>query len=933
MRRTITAGVVAAMAAVAAMAFGAGAEKRALGHDDFDNWKGVTNYGVSRNGAWAAYAVNPQEGDGELYFRNVKTGKSVMIPRGYKPQFTADGKYGVALIKPQYSKTRKAKITKKKDHEMPTDSLAMVDLETLKVEKVADVKSYKLGRDGGDWVAWVSTDTAYIKAKELKDKDINRPVVMYDMETGQKRAIKYVKDFVFSRDGGKLALSIEKPEKDTLATNSVGMVFFPDTSYVLIDRDKKFYGTPVLDYAGEKLAYTCSDDTVKSGTKDVKIFVSDLRHEMRSPREVVMSYKDRQGNVLRPNEYTTPKFSHNGKRLIGGVAPVIAPDDTTIYDFETGKLDIWRWDAPMTPPQEKHNLDDIKKVSYPVVVNLDNGKQTLLTDNLLETVEPDDRWDSDWVLVVDRNESVVSEQWNYFVPTRMYVMNVNTGEKREVGKFMLDQQPQLSPSGNYVAWFDNRTWNVYDIKNNRTVDAGKDVPEPLWDTLDEHPSPSMAWGSAGWSKDDGRFLVYGKCDIWSLDPKGEAKPVNLTKGKGEADGVRIRYKELDPEHRYLSDGDVMTLSLYDYKDHYYGMGWMRYGKNDTPHFEVLDGHEYSYVRKAKDAPVYTWTRGNFSEIPEVWLSKGTAFEKAQKLTQVSDQLKDVKWGTARLVKWHAYDGKPSEGVLYVPDDLDTSKQYPMLCVFYETGTEDLYSHYTMQPSWSWVNYGFYVSRGYVVFVPDIHYTSGRPGEDAYNYVCSGVEEMCRRYPWINKDKVGIDGQSWGGYQTAFLVTRTNMFACAGSGAPVSNMTSAYGGIRWESGDSRQAQYEQGQSRIGGNLWDKTQQYIANSPVFYANRVNTPLLIMHNDNDGAVPWYQGIEMFMALRRLQKPVWMLQYNGESHNIKARKNRKDITKRLQQFFDHYLKDDPMPKWMKDGVPMIRKGQEFGFELIEEK
>ena len=257
----------------------------------------------------------------------------------------------------------------------------------------------------------------------------------------------------------------------------------------------------------------------------------------------------------------------------------------------------------------------------------------------------------------------------------------------------------------------------------------------------------------------------------------------------------------------------------------------------------------------------------------------------------------------------------------------------MLCVFYETGTEDLYSHYTMQPSWSWVNYAFYVSRGYVVFVPDIHYTSGRPGEDAYNYVCSGVEEMCRRYPWINKDKVGIDGQSWGGYQTAFLVTRTNMFACAGSGAPVSNMTSAYGGIRWESGDSRQAQYEQGQSRIGGNLWDKTQQYIANSPVFYANRVNTPLLIMHNDNDGAVPWYQGIEMFMALRRLQKPVWMLQYNGESHNIKARKNRKDITKRLQQFFDHYLKDDPMPKWMKEGVPMIRKGQEFGFELIEDE
>ena len=171
----------------------------------------------------------------------------------------------------------------------------------------------------------------------------------------------------------------------------------------------------------------------------------------------------------------------------------------------------------------------------------------------------------------------------------------------------------------------------------------------------------------------------------------------------------------------------------------------------------------------------------------------------------------------------------------------------------------------MEPSWSWVNYPFYVSRGYIVFVPDIHYTAGVPGECAWNYVCSGAEELCKRYDWIDKDRIGIDGQSWGGYQTAYLVTRTNMFACAGSGAPVANMTSAFGGIRWGSGSSRQAQYEMGQSRIGRNLWDAPELYIANSPVFHADRVNTPLLIMHNDQDGAVPWYQGIEMFMALRR--------------------------------------------------------------------
>ena len=913
----------------ASAAFQAAGEKRALTHEDFDAWKEVVNYGLTCDGAWAAYGVEPQEGDGELYFRNTATGRSLMVARGYKPGFTADGKYAVALIKPFHADTRQGKIDKKKDHEMPQDSMIIVELKTLRTQKIPSVTGYKLGQDGGDWVAWQTCDTAYIKPAKLKDKDVSRPVVVQDMATGNRKVLKNVKHYGFSRDGRKLAMTIIKEDKDSTATNSIGYISLPDTSYVVLDRDKRFYSAPVMDYGCNRLAYTCSDDTVKSGTKNAQVFVTDLRHEMNSPRQVTLEFRDRQGNPLRPNEYTRLEFSHNGRRLIAGVAPVIAPDDTTIYDFETGKLDIWRWDAPMTPPQEKHYLDQIKEQSLPVVVNLEDGRQVLLADNVLQEVKPGNRWDSDWALVIDPTETMVENQWNYFTPTRMLAVNVNTGERREIGKFMREEEPQVSPDGKYVAWFMDRTWHVYDIATGKTADVGANVPTELWDTIDEHPSPSMPWGTAGWTKGDGRFLVYDKNDIWSLDPKGETRPENLTAGRGAEQGIRIRYRNLDPERRFISDGDLMTLELFDYKDKYNGMGWMRYGKDKAPHLAVLDGHSYTRVRQAKDADVFTWQRGNFEEIPEIWLSRNTEFARAKQLTDVNSQLKDIRWGKAQLVRWHTYDGKESEGVLYVPDDLDTSRQYPMLCVFYETGSEDLYSHYIMQPSWSWVNYPFYVSRGYVVFVPDIHYTSGRPGEDAYNYVCSGVEEMCRRYPWINKDKIGIDGQSWGGYQTAFLVTRTDMFACAGSGAPVANMTSAYGGIRWESGDSRQPQYEQGQSRIGGNLWDKTQQYIANSPVFYANRVHTPLLIMHNDNDGAVPWYQGIEMFMALRRLQKPVWMMQYNGESHNIRARKNRKDITRRLQQFFDHYLKDDPMPRWMKEGVPMIRKGQEFGFEL----
>jgi len=185
------------------------------------------------------------------------------------------------------------------------------------------------------------------------------------------------------------------------------------------------------------------------------------------------------------------------------------------------------------------------------------------------------------------------------------------------------------------------------------------------------------------------------------------------------------------------------------------------------------------------------------------------------------------------------------------------------------------------------------------------------------------------FPFIDRKKIGIQGQSWGGYQTAWLITQTNMFAAAMAGAPVSNMTSAYGGIRWESGLSRMFQYENNQSRIGATLWDKPLQYIENSPLFYVPKIKTPLLIMHNDNDGAVPWYQGIELFTAMRRLNKPVWMLTYNNEEHNLKAESwaNRMDLTIRMKQFFDHYLKDEPMPWWMQYGVPAIQKGKELGY------
>lgn len=929
-----------------------------LDHDSFDGWKSAKLSRLSNDGRWAVWQTTPQEGDGFLTLRDTRNGREIIIERGYKPTFTADSKWAVAMIKPLFQATRKAKIDKKKDFDMPQDSLAIINLTTGNVEKIARAISYKIGDKSGDWVAWLSSDTTLIKPKALKDKEAGRPLMIRNLNTKNVKTINWVKDYVMSEDGSKLALTLKKHDSDSTASDGIGVVLLPDTSFVLIDRDRPFYGTPVFDKAGKQMAFTLSDDSIKSGTKHARLFLVNMEKPHATPMEMLSdvytatapnlamphaddpelqdelmkkrseAIRNASGKHLFINQYSKPLFSENGRRLIIGVAPEIAPDDTTIVDFERADLDIWRWDAPITPPQEKANLEKLRKTTYPVAIDIASGKHVLTTDSPWTEVLPADRWDSRWVVIRDPKDKMTMRQWDYTAPTELTLVDIETGKIIPVATvYKEDGDP--SPAGKYVIWYKDRDYHVYDIATGKTANITKDLPYPVWDETQDNPMPLMAYGMAGWSENDEAVLIYDKHDIWSLDPKGEREPICLTAGDGRANNRRYRYLALDPEERSIKPGQKMILSVHDYSDKNDGIATLRYGKSAKPSIKTLVPYKFNQITKAKDAETYAFVKANFSTSPDVYIATSDDFAKAKKVSDINPQMKDYAWGTAELVKWYAYNGELTEGVLYRPGDFDPNKKYPMLVVFYELNSEELNRHYTMEPSWSWVNYPFYASRGYVVFVPDVKYAAGVPGESAYNYICSGVEDLVKRYPWIDSSKIGIDGQSWGGYQTAYLVTRTNMFACAGSGAPVANMTSAFGGIRWGSGDSRQPQYEQGQSRIGRNLWEAPELYIANSPVFHADRVNTPLLIMHNDDDGAVPWYQGIELFMALRRLEKPVWMLQYNGEAHNIKARKNRKDITIRLQQFFDHYLKGDPMPRWMKEGIPMVRKGQDMATDF----
>jgi dipeptidyl aminopeptidase/acylaminoacyl peptidase len=512
----------------------------------------------------------------------------------------------------------------------------------------------------------------------------------------------------------------------------------------------------------------------------------------------------------------------------------------------------------------------------------------------------------------------------------IYVVDPATGGAKKVAS-KTKGYPTLSPAVQYISWYaeEDSCWRVHAIKKGTTANITAKVPYPVYNELNDVPGEPSPYGMMGWTEDDKDVLVYDRYDIWRLDPEGKKEPENLTRGMGRKEQVRFRYIKLDPEEKFIKRDALVLLDEFSMLDKSSGFATLKLGDNQRPRVLLMQPYDFSNPQKAENAEKLIMTKSNFRECPDLHVTD-MSMTQLEKVSDINPQQKDYLWGTVELMTWIAGDGKPIEGLLYKPENFNPRKKYPLLSYFYERNSDNLHRYFAPSPPSSSVNISLYVSRGYIIFVPDIRYQIGYPGKCAYDCVVPGILALIGK-GFIDSSRIGIQGHSWGGYQVAYLVSHTKMFAAAEAGAPVTNMTSAYGGIRWESGMSRMFQYEKSQSRIGATLWETPLLYIENSALFDAPNIETPLLMLHNDADGAVPWYQGIELFTALRRLGKPAWMLNYNGEPHGIRQRKNQKDFALRMLQFFDHYLMGQPAPVWMTKGIPAIEKGKTMGYELEE--
>ena len=955
--------------------------KPALDHEDTYRWNSIGGRTISADGEWLAYVLTPWDGDPTLVITRTD-GSAERRFRGRSPSFTRDSRHLAFRVPPVKAIVDSLRLEGTRGGDLPGDSLAVVMLaeafagggDDAGVTRAGPIDSFQVPEDGGAFVAYLLSENPEEEGEDEEqteaaaeeegeeeaeeaeeeegeeeeersaeyekrhEKEDGTPLVLLNLDSGAEHTFADVVSYEVADAGTGVAYVTSTEEE---GGDGIYLVDPATGESVEVLGGEGHYEQVAFDESGERLAFLSNVDEWELDQPSFALYRSDggtaekvADHETSGvPADWWIS------------ENGSVDFSEDGDRLFFGTAPRPEPEpDEEILDADRVTLDIWNWRDPYLQPMQLVQANRERNRSYLAVMHEGRDGVVQLGTASVPDVTRTQTGIGDYVLATSDLPHRQKVSWDGRYEDA-YAVDVLTGERRMIVEAVRGfGGASLSPGGTYSYWWDeaDRDWKAAPMDGSAPARSlTGHLPVAFHNELDDHPQGPPPYGAATWIEGDAAMLVYDRNDVWRLDPSGEDDALRLTDGRGA--GVRYRVQRVSEggggnffgfgfgggggAGEGLEEGEVL-FSVFDLGSKASGFARGRTDEAGGLDELVMGDVRYAAPAKAEDAERYVWTRQTFVEFPDLWVGDPD-FGNARKLSDANPQQDEYRWGSAELVHWRSNDRTPLDGILIKPDGFDPSQQYPLMVYFYERMSDGLHSYQPPLPNRASVRFSFYASRGYVVFIPDIPYEIGYPGESGLDAVVPGVQALIAQ-GYIDPDRVGVQGHSWGGYQIAYMITKTNVFAAAEAGAPVSNMTSAYGGIRWQSGMSRMFQYERTQSRIGGTLWDERDRYVHNSPVFFADKIRTPLLMLHNDEDGAVPWYQGIEMFVAMRRLGLPVFMLNYNGEGHGLGRQANQEDWAIRMQQFFDHYLVDAPAPRWMAEGVPAVVKGRDLGLELI---
>ncbi|SMO73448.1 Dipeptidyl aminopeptidase/acylaminoacyl peptidase [Gracilimonas mengyeensis] len=881
-----------------------------LTFQDVMKFEDIGDIELSADGSWVAYEVWPDRGDGVVEVKSTDGRQTFTINLGASPKITPKGKWVAAERKvPLADQLKDSK-------DKPQPGLSVLSTADGGIVQFDSVKAFQFSEDG-KWLAIHHLQSKEVEELKSENKKLGSELVLRELESGTEFSFPFVHEVAFDSLSNYLAYSVV----DTTDEENGLFLFDLNTEETIpVDASASGYYTNLTwDYDQQKLAFTKASYDTSYVESDASLHVWNAENESLT---TLFSEGDASDEfVLRSNNELT--FTNDGNRLFFGLmdaemAAINAQKEEenetpAVYDVndivEERGLDIWHGDDSRIKPHEKKSWESRKNHLYTAVYLLDKNEWVQLADHEM----PDLRvaHNPDVVLGSSQEPYLKEMTWEGFF-NDWYHVDLETGERKLIAE-KLSEGAYLSPGGKFVVYYADKDWHLLDIGSGESRNLTGDLEVPFYDEDHDYPSRVPDYGLAGWIEDDRAVLIYDKYDVWRFETNG-GEPKNITGGEGRENKRIFRIERMNKkwDEAFANNEELLLTSYHDLNKNF---GFYSAHANRSGASRLLEeDKKFTFVEKAKDANAVLYKREAYDEFPNIWVANNWEFKQTEQLTILHDDLKEKwNWGSAELIDWRSVDGTFIQGIVIKPDNYDPEKRYPIMTYYYRFFTNRLHDFNEPKTNHRPV-FAQYVSDGYVVFLPDIRFEIGRPGFAATKSLVPGIQKLIEM-GIADEDKLGLHGHSWSGYQTAFMVTQTDIFDAAVSGAPVSNMTSAYSGIRWGSGLARQFQYEKTQSRIGETLVDAPLKYIENSPVFYADRIKTPMLIMHGDADGAVPWYQSIELYLAMRRYNKDVVFLQYHDEPHHPQKFPNKLDYAIRMKEYFDYYLKGVGQPDWILEG------------------
>jgi dipeptidyl aminopeptidase/acylaminoacyl peptidase len=876
---------------------------------------------ISEDGAWVAWALQPDRGDGKAFVQSTRSSANFTVERGGSPAFSRDGRWVAIVVKPRAAETEGKKV----DQDKQKPGLTLLNTENGDTLSFRRINRFAFSPDAR-WIALLNyapeeKQDSCKKPAKPKNDHAGSELVLRELSTGKEWRVPSVITFAFDTTARFIAYAVGDSSRKENGLSCRDLRTEPSRERSLANGERLLCTNLAWSRSGSCLAWVSAtlDDKDQPGPATLWLW-----KEGTDVATAITSSGDGPKGWMIPSKNDLV-WSRDGQRLFFGFHPddsISAKSadstadrvsaETDLFDVDTilktRGVNVWHWNDPRIIPSQKKRWKDAKDQLFRGVYHLDSKGVVLLADSAMP-----------YLTVADSRRTLLGRSdvpylkevtWDgEYVDA--YAVDVRNGSRMKFAS-RLKGGADLSPDGGYAIYYRDGNWFLYDVDHATTRNLTGRLGVPFANEDHDTPSPPPGYGIAGWVEGDRAVLIYDKYDVWELFT-GEEKAIPLTGGDGRRRSVSFRVQRLDPDQRFFRDGERLLLTGYNDRLKRTGVYAAAVGSRGV---DSLAGGEkkYGLIARAKRSEKVLFTRQSYEEFPDLWVGPSD-FSKPRKVTDACPQIAEFAWGSAELVEWKSADGKPLQGVLIKPGNYQPGKRYPVLVYYYERSSQQLYdfprvavNHRPCLP--------LYASNGYAVFLPDIRYEVGHPGRSAVRCLVPGVRKLID-IGVADPKAVALHGHSWSGYQTAFVITQTPMFAAAIAGAPVGNMTSAYSGIRLESGLARQFLYEQDQSRIGGSLWQKRDLFIENSPVFFADRITTPLLIEFGDEDDAVPWSQGVELYLAMRRLGKDCVMLQYRGEPHHLKQYPNKLDYAVRMKEYLDHYLKGTPAPEWISRGIP----------------